>query len=280
MYEGLNESFVLHFLVSNKKKADGKLKSLEDLWKYKDAIMWGSKVAGKLLPVKFYEMFNQFLHGYKKEFAKEKKKGNVHQMEADPIPMGLYHLLLKWALDSNNTFVWFWTLGQWNCMAQCASIDPLGLHNMKLGSDSLVIKYDDSKADKSGERLSEKNIYANLIEWQECFWTGMGVWLALREGEGVMGDCLFLNEGVSEGTASKKYCKQVVGMVQPHLDTVKNHMNAEKFNPYVTRKGSATYAISGMMMPPLIPSIAQHGEWSIGSVLDLYSRRAIKLNYM
>ena len=33
MYEGLNESFVLHFLVSNKKKADGKLKSLEDLWK-------------------------------------------------------------------------------------------------------------------------------------------------------------------------------------------------------------------------------------------------------
>ena len=47
--------------------------------------MWGSKVAGELLPVKFYEMFDQFLHGYKKEFAKEKKKGSVHQMEADPI---------------------------------------------------------------------------------------------------------------------------------------------------------------------------------------------------
>ena len=85
-----------------------------------------------------------------------------------------------------------------------------------------------------------------------------------------MGDCLFLNEGVSEGTASKKYCEQVVGMVQPHLDTIKNHMNAEKFNPYGTRKGLATYAVSGMTMPPSIPSIAWHGEWSIGSVLDLY----------
>lgn len=41
-------------------------------------------------------------------------------------------------------------------MARCASVDPLGFHNFSLGQDSLIVKYDDSKADKDGERLSEK----------------------------------------------------------------------------------------------------------------------------
>ena len=271
VYEGLNESFVLHFLVCNKHKDDGsKLKSLQDLRKYKDAIMWGSKMAGVLLPVKFFEMFDQFLGGYKKEFNKEKKKGNVDQTDADPISISLYRLLLKYAIDSNNIFVWFWTLAQWNCMARCASIDPLGFHNVKLGVDSLVVKYDDSKADKAGEKLSEKNIFANPFQWQECFWTGMGVWLALREGEGQTGDCFFLHNGLLEGNASKKYAEQLVGMIQPHLTTVGNHINIKKFNPYGTRKGSATHAVSGTTMPPSIPSIARRGEWSIGSVLDVY----------
>ena len=33
-------------------------------------------------------------------------------------------------------------------MARLASIDPLGFHNLKLGNDSIRLKYDDSKADK------------------------------------------------------------------------------------------------------------------------------------
>jgi hypothetical protein len=41
-------------------------------------------------------------------------------------------------------------------MAQCATIDPLAFHNFKGGQDSIVCKYgDDSKADTSGDRLSE-----------------------------------------------------------------------------------------------------------------------------
>jgi hypothetical protein len=50
-------------------------------------------------------------------------------------------------------------LAQWNFMARCASIDLLGFHYFSLGADSLICKYDDSKADKDGEKLSEKNMF-------------------------------------------------------------------------------------------------------------------------
>ena len=44
----------------------------------------------------------------------------------------------------------------------------------------------------------------------------------------------------------------------------------QKLNPYGLRKGAATHAVSGTTAAPSIPSIARRGEWSIGSVLDVY----------
>ena len=46
-------------------------------------------------------------------------------------------------------------------MIRCASVDLLGFHIFLLDQDSMIVKYDDSKTDKDGECLSEKNIYAN-----------------------------------------------------------------------------------------------------------------------
>lgn len=269
-YEGLNDQFLLHFLVSTKKKADNKtLKSVEDMRKYKDAIMWAAGISELLLPAKVYAMYDKFMAGYKREYTVAKKKGNVDEMSADPIPVGLFRLLLNWALDCNNIFIWVWSLAQWNFMARCASIDPLCFRNFKLGTDSIVGMYDDAKADKAAERLSEKNIYANPHDWRLCFWTALGIWLALRVEQMTGNDRFFLDEGVKEGGAAKKYCEQLLGMIQPHIETVKNHMRLDNFNPYGLRNGSATHAVSGTTVPPPIPSIARRGEWSIGSVLDL-----------
>ena len=271
MYPGLNYKFVLHFLLSTKMKKDGNFKSYPDLRKYKDAIMWGAKIAKQRLPTAFYESFENFLAAYKNELAQGKKDGKVEELAADPIPMELYKLVLRWALDANNVLVWFWTMAQWNFMARSASIDPLAFHNFSVGNDSYVGKYDSSKADKAGERLSEKNIYANAQEWQMCFWTGFGIWCALRRVSfGEDHEKLFLDPGVKDGAASIKYCEQVMGVVKPHMEEVMNHMSKTKFNPYGLRKEAATYAVSGTTASPSIPSIARRGEWSIGSVLDAY----------
>ena len=180
-YTGLNVEYVIYFLSKSKTKgSEGKIKSWGDLRKYKDAIIWGSKMADKPLPISFYRGIEKYLAGYKKEFTVNKGKGNTDDNTSDPIPWTLYVLLLQWALDNNNIFVWFWTLAQWNCMARGASIDPLHFSNFTLGVDSIIVKYDDSKADKNAERLAEKNIYANPDDWRLCFWTSLCIWISLR----------------------------------------------------------------------------------------------------
>ena len=271
VYDGLNAEYFLYFLTKTKTKPDKKLKSWDDLRKYKDAIMWGSKTADKPLPISFYRKIEKFLKGYKKEFTNAKKKGNTEDNTSDPIPMTLYVLVLQWALDTNNIMVWFWTLSQWNCMARSASIDPLHFGNFSLGVDSIVVKYDDSKADKNAERLSEKNIFANPYDWRLCFWTGLCIWISLRGEEKLKGNSkLFLTKGVKDGTASANYCEQLISVVAPHKEEVENHMEEKRLNAYSFRKGSSTYAVAGTTVPPSLNSIARRGEWSIGKVLDCY----------
>jgi hypothetical protein len=270
VYKGLNVKYVLHFLLRNKRKADGKLKSNEDLRKYKDAIMWGSAIAGERLPREFYEKMDNFQRAYKNEHAQAKKRGEVDEMAADPIPMSLYKLIADWAIYENNIFVWVWTVAQWNFMARSASVDPLAFHNFSLGADSIIGKYDESKSDKAGERLSEKNIYANPTNWKICFWTAFGIWCSLQEESLVPDERLFHMSRSKEGTAATKYCEQLVGIIEPYTQEVQNHMRIANFNPYGFRKGAATYAVSGTTAAPSIPSVARRGEWSIGSVLDVY----------
>ena len=50
VYSGLNVNYLLHYMMSNSKKASGKVKSKDDMRKYKDAVMWGAQVAGERLP--------------------------------------------------------------------------------------------------------------------------------------------------------------------------------------------------------------------------------------
>ena len=227
-------------------------------------------MAGQPLPSNFFEKMNQYLAAYRKKFAQARKKGDVDEHSTDPIPLPVYRLLLRRSIETNNVFTWTWTLLQWNCMARSASIDCLAFHNFSVGLDSLVIKYDDSKADKTGEKLSEKNVYANPLDWTMCSWLAIGIYCFLNQGNLVEDERLFLKKGTRDGAGSVKYHEQVVGLVRGMENSISPHMKYEKVNPYGLRKGAATHAVSGTTAAPSIPSIARRGEWSIGSVLDVY----------
>ena len=156
-------------------------------------------------------------------------------------------------------------------MARSVSIDSLPLRNFWIGNEAIIGKYDDSKADKAGERFSEKNLYANPHDWKMCFWTGLGIWCSLHKDIlDNQTERLFLHFNVKEGSAAVKFCEQMASVVKPHIDEVANHMSASNFNAYGFRKGAATYAVSGTTSVPFIPSIARRGKWSIGSIQDDY----------
>ena len=188
----------------------------------------------------------------------------------DPISIALYKKLLQWALNENNVFVWHWTQSQWNLMARSANIDPLKLHNFKLGTNSIVIKYDESKSDKQAQQLAQKNVYAHPFDFRLCYFTGLGIHIALWKETMKGTKRLFLSEDANKGTASKAYVEQLQSVVSRHKEELETHMALSRFNPYGLWKGAATYATSGTLNAPSVPAIARQGEWSVGTVLDCY----------
>ena len=148
-YKNLNERAIIAFLLSKKIQKTGKQKgnytSVIHMRKYRDALVWGAKIAGEQLSDELYTEYDRFIAAYKKEFIKATKEGKTEQNSCDPIPFLVYKLILKWAIQSGNIFVWFWTLSQWNCMARLANINPLMFHNFSVGPDSIVVTYDDTR---------------------------------------------------------------------------------------------------------------------------------------
>ena len=82
--------------------------------------------------------------------VRDQSAGILQESGSHPISVNLYKLILEWSISKSDVFVWFWTLCQWNNMAQCSNIDPLGSHNYSLGMDFIICKYDDSKMYKMG----------------------------------------------------------------------------------------------------------------------------------
>lgn len=270
VYTGMNVKFIISFMLDNKLRPDGKTKGVDDIRRYKDAILWASRVQGEGLPEEFYVQMEEYLASYKRVHVQAKKKGETEDKAADPITFVLYALILGWAIQCNNIYVWVWTLMQWNCMARAISIDDIGFHNFTLGLDSLRCKYDDSKADKEGEKLSEKNMYANPYDYRQCVWTGLGVYFSINSDSLCENEKFFLRANVQPGTASHKYQEQLKNMLETKKDIVSQHCRFKHCNAYSLRKGSATHVTSGTTCPPPISSVARRGEWSMGHVLEVY----------
>jgi hypothetical protein len=97
-----------------------------------------------------------------------KKDGMLDEHEADPIPYALCRLILQWSLVSKNILVWVHSILQWKKMVRSINVGVLALHNFRAGEDSIICKYDKSKTDQAGERVSGKNIYANPLDPTVC----------------------------------------------------------------------------------------------------------------
>jgi hypothetical protein len=61
--------------------------------------------------------------------------------------------------------VWVLSLGVWNLLSCSISVDGLSFYHIKSGaSDSIKFKYNETKADKTGEFMQEKTCYENPLK--------------------------------------------------------------------------------------------------------------------
>lgn len=281
IYTGLNVSFVMAFLSFKKTKTvlpDGTkiLSSNSDIKKYNDAIKWGAKRAGQALPSSYYAQIESFILSYKKEHQQAQKEGRTDEQEADPITSTLFRMICFWAVEEGNIFVWVFSLAMWHLMSRSISVDSLAFHNIKSGtSDSIKFKFDETKADKTGEFTQEKNCYANPLAAHLCYFLSLGCWISLNAKRLATTEKLFLSPGTKNGSASQRYCTQLSEMVMRHQDVAKCHLRLSHFNAHGLRKGSGSHASSATTLPPSFVAVAARGEWSIGKILDVYFKFAL-----
>ena len=274
IYAGLNVDYVLKFLMDQEKTAAGNLRTKADMQKFRDAIKWGAQIRGEALSQECWDKLDLYLFSYKRQVAAGKGNGDVQTKEADPITKELYMLICKWAAEDGNTMVEFWTKTQWNCMSRCGNIDYLGFSNFRIVLDAHAVTHDTTKKDKDGDRCFAKHIYANHEYHYLCQWTAMGNYCALYKNELGQTQKLFM-WNTKDGSAAKKYQEQLKALVnktEERRNIVSSHCRKGHFNAYGLRKGAASYASSGTTCAPSLSSIAHRGDWSMGSVFDIYWR--------
>jgi hypothetical protein len=149
--------------------------------KLHDAILFGAQAVKQVLSTSYYSEMDSFLNSYKKECADARSRGNVDAKSSDPISFSLYRLILTWAIEKGNIFVWVWTILQWNLMARSIWVDPLALHNIEISEDHFVIRHDSTKSDKEREKIHNKAVYCNPLDPILCPSVSLGIWLSLNQ---------------------------------------------------------------------------------------------------
>ena len=162
IYAVLDPGVIMAFLSTvRKENGTGKTRSHSHIRKFHDAVLFGAREQGVTMSDDYYRDIETYLKSFRKESVQAKRSGETEELDADPMPFPLYEQLCRWKLDAGNIFGWIYLTLLWNCLGRSASVDPLGLHNLKLGTDSIIVTYDDSKMDNTGERVHPKNCYAN-----------------------------------------------------------------------------------------------------------------------
>ena len=140
-------------------------------------------------------------------------------------------ILLTWAVEKGNIYVWVWTILQWNLMACSILIDPLKLHNIGISEDRFVIRHDSTKSDKEGEKAHNKAVYCNPLDPILCPGISLGFWLSLNQNT-FWGNSeqLFICYGSRVGTAAYRHCEPLLmimkaswGIVQTYITTMSAH---------------------------------------------------------
>jgi hypothetical protein len=193
------------------------------------------------------------------------KDGMLDEKEADPISWGLFRKILQWAIERKNIHLWAFSILQWNCMARSINIGVLALHCFRVGEDNIKVRYDKSKSDQSGEKVSDKHVYDNPFDPLVSVFLALGVWFSLESARFEHTESLFQEDENKENAASQRCCSQLTEVFKVHHDELIQHVRADHApNAHGIRKGSATKASSCTTCPPPVSSIASRGEWSMG----------------
>ena len=97
------------------------------------------------------------------------------EISVDPISFSRYCMILTWAIEQGNIFVWKWTILHWNLMAPSISIDPWHCTILRsLKTILLFVKIQQSLTNKVRRHTKKLSI----VTLQTRFYVLASVWVS------------------------------------------------------------------------------------------------------
>ena len=110
IYPNLPPGVIMAFLSTVRiDEKTGKTRSYTHIRKFYDAILFGAREQGTSLPgepLDFHTTVENYLRSFRKENIVAKKRGDVEEIDADPMPFALYVALCTWCEESGDIFSW------------------------------------------------------------------------------------------------------------------------------------------------------------------------------
>lgn len=275
-FDKLDAKIITAFISANKIKSTGEdgnhtYYSYVNLRKYVDAVKFAASREKHALAPIFYLQLKEHLDTCKKENTQKRAEGKVEEKEADPISFPLMLEICKWAVQLGWVTVWAFSVLQWHCMARSINIGALTFQNLGIGKDSIVVKFNSTKKDQTGEKVTPKNCFSNPFNYLMCVTTALGCYFAINDEFFENGRRkLFQSQNAKNDTACHNYCENLVKLFKKMGDRLWHFVRPGHVNGHGIRKGASVHVTSATTCPPPPSSVARRGEWSLGKIFDIY----------
>lgn len=274
------EQFVKYVLLKRTRKGEPVVFSTTGT--SRSALGWLFKQYKQVRPEGFKADLETLYKGLKRTNARDiaRGKGKIKRGK-EAMQFGLYcelsELLLK-ATDGKgnypreNQYAHNVLTASWNLMSRVGNATQIHVTHFDWVDDSLAVYFSYTKADQAGERPRDpRHIYANPLKPAISYILGLGLYLLTFPLEE---DGTRLYPGGSQYERYRGVLKAVLATEEGEALCAKYGIEAKDIAAHSTRKGSATYVLSGSTAGPGIHPVAQRTAWSMGTVQDTYIRYA------
>ena len=245
--------------------------------KHCDSLKYGRKLANGSFCSEIQNSMPDIIKGLANLNAELKHAGQVEENDADEIPPELFELMLESAMEKGNHLMWAMSVLQWSLMARSQNIDNLVFRSFTMGSDSIRVKFNQTKMNPSGHKTTSKNCYANPHNVRRCMYTSLAVYFCKMNetwSKEKSVDFIFIKRGANVSSASKNYSAYVKKWANENWEVILNFIRPGHVSVHSFRKGPATEVSTSPESS--LPSIFHRGEWSLGVVQDIYFKFAEK----
>jgi hypothetical protein len=103
-------------------------------------------------------------------------------------------------------------------MGRSINIGVLALHCFRVGKDYLIVRYNKSKADQTGEKKGNKHVYDNPFDPLVLVFLALGVWFSLESARFENTKSLFQEDENEVTAVSQRYCSQLTELFKEYKD--------------------------------------------------------------